>query len=119
MIQVGKASLIDHLIASYENSKREGKPFSMKGKTVNSVLKSAQGVYEVRGASSDGKGLAMPSAAALIRLLSWDGEREISTVEVLFTFSAWFCGWTHCFLFSLCRLRLYLRSSSSQAGSGT
>ena len=48
---------MDHLVASYENSKREGKPFSMKGKTVNSVLKSAQGVYEVHGGACGRKGL--------------------------------------------------------------
>jgi len=44
---VTEAGLMNHLMASYEAARVEGKPYSMKGKTVNSVLKSAQGVGEL------------------------------------------------------------------------
>eukprot|EP00192_Tetraselmis_astigmatica_P004297 CAMPEP_0117683826 /NCGR_PEP_ID=MMETSP0804-20121206/20669_1 /TAXON_ID=1074897 /ORGANISM="Tetraselmis astigmatica, Strain CCMP880" /LENGTH=494 /DNA_ID=CAMNT_0005494569 /DNA_START=169 /DNA_END=1650 /DNA_ORIENTATION=- len=45
--QVKPSSVMDHLMASYESSRLAGKPFSMKGKTVNSVLKTTQGVFEL------------------------------------------------------------------------
>jgi len=44
---VSQAALMDHLLARYEGARLAGKPFAMKGKTVNSVLKSARGVHEL------------------------------------------------------------------------